>query len=304
VRGTFADRIDHRLAAIIGASLAIHLAIATWAWQTDLEHDVPLGVPAVAEQLRQETIDVTIPDAPTVPVTATMPGVAAPASPAQTPRSIVRPPQIAASMPHAPTNDDAARLANILASSDTDAHGPAGMHHRHPGADLEQQLADVRNHRVTIGGGSHTSRVDDRARLGTGTDELPVADPTLTRAPQQHESAAGTKRISLGPVESETRSTLTSDAVLQRIQALYLSGMQRCYARGLATDPSLSGKIAVSFTVDERGHVSDAEASGVDPQVSSCIAALMGSWRFVPPKDKAGDPTDASFRISLALRPS
>jgi hypothetical protein len=119
-----------------------------------------------------------------------------------------------------------------------------------------------------------------------------------------HDDAAGTKRISLGPVESETRTTLMSDAVLQRIQALYLSGMQRCYARGLATDPSLSGKIAVSFTVDERGHVTDAEASGVDPQVSACIASQMASWRFAAPKDKAGDPTEASFRISLALRPS
>src|SRR5262245_4566843 len=37
LRGTFADRIDKRLAIILGSSIVVHIAIATWAWVTDVE---------------------------------------------------------------------------------------------------------------------------------------------------------------------------------------------------------------------------------------------------------------------------
>src|SRR5688572_29524355 len=37
VRGTFADRIDRRLAVIVGASLLVHIGIGAWAWMTEVE---------------------------------------------------------------------------------------------------------------------------------------------------------------------------------------------------------------------------------------------------------------------------
>src|SRR5213075_434462 len=37
VRGTFADRVDRRLALIVGGSLVVHLVIGGWAWMTESE---------------------------------------------------------------------------------------------------------------------------------------------------------------------------------------------------------------------------------------------------------------------------
>lgn len=99
-------------------------------------------------------------------------------------------------------------------------------------------------------------------------------------------------------------TTLTVDAVLAKINGAYMSGLQRCYKNGLLGDSTLSGKVAMSFTVTETGRLEDATARGVSPEVDACISALMTGWRFPIPKDKGGDTTDASFKLGLALQPS
>jgi hypothetical protein len=297
VRGTLADRIDRRLAMIIGGSLIVHVAIALWAWQGDVEHEL-LGTPEPRSQYAVATMDVTLPD--TIDLTpAPQPGAAIPAAPAH---PIVRPIHVATPAPHAPTNDDAARLASILASSDDGAHGPAGMSRRQPGADLDKQLAEVRGRRITIGDGEHTSRADDRARIGTIPDSLPINDPTLTRLPDKDRAAEIHDRFTLDRPRTDEPTSLTPDNVMARIIGLYLKGLERCYSRSLATDPSLTGKIAIAFTIDERGHVTDASAAGMEGQITACVESQMATWRFAIPKDKHGDPTEAPFKVGLILR--
>jgi hypothetical protein len=83
-----------------------------------------------------------------------------------------------------------------------------------------------------------------------------------------------------------------------------MAGLQRCYRLGLSDDSRLSGTVKISFTVDDRGKVIDADASGVSKQVDGCVGSFMTTWRFAVPRDKDGDPTDASFTVSLALQPS
>jgi hypothetical protein len=298
VRGSFADRIDSRLAMIIGVSLVVHIVIAVWAWQGDVEH-VPLGMPEPVASFSIDTIDMTDPVlAPPAPT----PGIASPVSPVQTPPPIVHPTHVTATMTHRPTGDDAARLAAILASPDETAGGPADMSHRQPGADLDKQIAEVKGHPITIGDNGHTSRADDRARVGTGTDPLPIDDPTLTRAPDHGEHEDG-GRIVIKPEPTRGDDPLP-DNVLLKIQTLYVTGLQRCYRKALVVDAQLSGKITISFTIDERGHTIDAAAAGMSAQLTSCVESQMASWRFAIPRNKAGEPTEQSFHVSLVLRPS
>lgn len=209
------------------------------------------------------------------------------------------------------SGDDAQRLASLLTGDSASEHGrggmsprqPGGMSPGQPGADLGKQIDDARDHTIAIGDGTHTSRSDDRARIGTAPDAPLVTDPTLTRAPSRSEAPV-TGRIAIGTIEEDDRTSLTPEVVLDRINTLYMLGLQRCYRRGLELDATLSGRVAISFTVDERGHVIDAHASGGTPAVAGCIQKLMGGWRFPIPRDKDGDPTDASFAVSLALQPS
>lgn len=295
IRGTFSDRIDRRLAVIIGASLVAHVAIAAWAWSSDLETTV-LGQSSLSE-FHQDTIDVMLPDH----AEPTQPGIATPVQP---PHSIVpthTPSHAAASDPQQ-LAQDARRLAGIL-TGDEGTHGFGGMSHRQPGADLNHQIDDARNHTITIGDDGHTSRVDDRAHIGTDPDrQIPLDDPNFTRTdPTHHTEHPG--RIQLVPLPSDTSTTLTPSAVLDKIQNVYMTGLQRCYLRGLEEDATLEGKVAIDFTVESHGRVTDPEAAGLTAKVDACVTSLMANWHFPAPRDKAGEPTDASFKISLVLRP-
>lgn len=293
LRGTLADRVDQRLAVIIGGSLVVHIAIAVWAWSTDLDTQV-LGEPRATAAFHQETIDVTLPDF--APPTTT-PGIATPAAPAtQTPRPIVThvaPP---------PSRDDALRLASILTDETPSAHGTGEMTHRQPSADLAHQIADARDHRVAIGESDHTSRVDDRARIGTDPERaIAHDDPTFTTT--GHTETITARMIPIPPNANEV-VTLTPAAVLDKIDNVYMAGLQRCYRKGLVLDATLAGRVAIGFTVDRHGRVAAPTATGVTSQVDACVAEQMAAWHFPMPKDKDGDPTEVDFHVSLALQPS
>jgi hypothetical protein len=298
IRGTLADRIDRRVALFVGGSLIVHIGIAAWAWTGDVPTE-PLGLPRVATTYHEDIIDVTVPETPALP--PQQPGAAVPATPHQTPRPIVRSTNI--ETPPKPTSDDdAQRLASILTGDSAGEQGRGGMNAHQPGTDLGKQIDDARNHTITIGDGTHTSRNDDRARIGTTPETPLVNDPTLTRT--DHHEDTLKPRVTIGPVKPDDSTTLTPATVLDRINTLYMVGLQRCYKDGLRFDSTLSGRVAISFTVDERGQVIDPEASGVSSGVDTCVRTQMTHWRFPIPKDKDGDATDASFAVTLALQPS
>ena len=297
IRGTFADRIDRRLALFVGGSLAVHIAIAAWAWTTDIE-TTPLGYAHVATTYQDEIV-VTVPDEVPAPPTTNEPGVATPVAPRQTAKPIVRPTNIQ----RPASGDDAQRLATILTGDAPDENGTGSMGPRQPGADLHKQIDDARNRKVTIGDGTQTSRTDDRTNVDLDRDQI-VDNQNITRTDRPDERPA-TGRISIGPVKPDDSTTLTPAVVLDRINTVYMAGLQRCYrVHGLNFDSKLSGRVAISFTVDERGQIIDPDASGVSSGVDGCIQKQMGGWRFPIPKDKDGDPTEASFAVSLALQPS
>ena len=296
IRGTLADRIDRRLALIIGGSLAVHIAIAVFAWARDIE-ERPLGMPSMATYYEETIIDVTLPDL-AAPPKAQEPGVAAPpvAPSRQThDRARQRP------LPM-PTGADAQRLATLLTGDDASETGRGHMSPRQPGADLNKQIDEARTRVVTIGDGTHTSRTDDRAHMNDRNKSLVETPQSVER--QTRNDEAKPVRIKIGTVKPDTQTTLTPALVLEWINTRYMAGLQHCYRLGLNKEGTLAGRVAISFTVDERGRLIDADAAGVSSGVDTCIAKQMQNWRFPIPKDKDGDPTDASFAVSLMLQPS
>ncbi len=300
LRQTLAERIDRRVALFVGGSIAVHAAIAIAAWLGDPPAGL-LPTPATAMTYQQEVIDILVPDVPEAPPSTPEPGAAIPATPSQTPHRIVEPTRIQTKRPAQPI--DTQRLAAILTGSSGDEVGKSAMNPRQPGADLDKQLDDARDAHATIGDDSHTSRIDDSAHAIDRDTPLGPPAPTLDRTLGEHRDAP-MPRIVPSDVLSESWTTLTPASVLERIRHVYLSGLQRCYRLGLATDSTLAGRVKISLTVDERGHVEDADAEGVSSDVDRCIAKQMQSWRFPAPKAKDGGATDATFTVSLALQPS
>jgi len=292
---------DRRLALIIGASLFVHIGIAAWAWNADTDVTV-LGMRDIPSEFRQETIDVQLPDfvEPQTPTqTPTQTAVAPPVAP---PHRIVQPVRTLPSDPEQLARD-ASRMASIL-TGDDGAHGFGGMNHRQPGADLARQMDDAQNRVVTIGDNGHTSRNDGSARLGDG-HELHVDNPEAMIPAETIHERTGTARIVLQPLPGDgERTTLSPESVLDKIQTAYLPGLQRCYHLGQNEDATLEGKVRIELTVDEHGRVTDPVASGLTDKVDSCIQHFMSSWHFGIPRDKGGEPTDATFKIALVLKKS
>jgi len=292
IRGTFADRIDRRLTMIVGGSLLLHVAIAAWAWNEDAPTPM-LGPPQAAARFEQATIDVNdVLEAPRAAV----------ATPVAPPARIVQPTRVIVPRhPDEPVRlEDASRLASILASSDAGDHGVGEMARHRPGADLSAQLDEAQHHRVTIGDGTPTSRdahfgIDDRQH------ELPLHETGIETQTATHEQPRARAHIDLPKTDEPT--SLTPQAVLDRINALYMSGLQRCYVHALGGDSGLSGKVSITFTVDEAGRVTDPEATGIDAQLDACVRSQMSSWHFVAPRVH-NQPSEATFHVSLALRPS
>jgi hypothetical protein len=312
IRGSLGDRVDRRLAAIIGASVLLHLGIAGYAWMTDIETRSMLETP-VASIYHHDTMEIVLPDEPAPsdtdePAPATQePGVAAPVSPKQTPTPVVAPTRVKPSTGPAPAMsvEDAQRFASILTGTEIGRNGMGPMTDRNPGADLHQQIDDVGNRHVEVGTTTDRFRNQQDGRIGT--DKGPnITDPTqvATNDPKTEIGSKSRIQVKPLPVPGDGETTLTVKIVLDKINLVYMQGLQRCYKKGLAEDGSLAGKIAMAFTVTERGTLEDQAANGVSSKVDDCVSELMSSWRFPVPKDKDGDPTDKSFKMSLQLTPN
>ena len=291
VRDPLLSRVDRRLAAILGGSIALHIAIAAYAWCTDIDEPEPVAASAIPVEYQE--IDIMIPDfTPPKTVTGnTEPGAANPVAPNQTPHPIVRRPTVRPQIT-AGEQIDPSKLGGFFVDE-----GPA----RRPTLDLGEQIRETRDGHVEIG---NERDPEERPRIATQAQIPAIDDPSLTRTDRPQPEKLH-PRIIPGDVRPQTDTTLTAALVLEIIQTQYMRGLQRCYSRGLATEgASLSGKVALQFTVGRTGQVSDHEASGVSDSVEACIDSQMSTWRFPIPRDTKGNPKDAPFAVTLALQPS
>jgi hypothetical protein len=316
VRGTFADRFDPRLSVIMGASIVLHFAIVIIALFMDTETDNGIAERAYNLTFKQDTYTVDLTQ-PKPDPTAQAGSAAGPAAPEK------KPDKGADNKPKAPDKGDdggrnkadqvalqeqeAAKFADLLTGEGVNGTSEGDMSKRRPGAELGTQINEVREggQAVKVGGGAgRGSRGDGDARVGTGHG------PTIN-GPGGTESAGGGKqteqgpsgRISVSDKQSFDESTLTPDIVLSKIQSAYMAGLKRCYKEYLKKDASARGKVTLALTINETGRTVKGAAHGFASEVDECIGNLMTGWRFPIPKDKDGDPTEASFSITLQLVP-
>lgn len=318
VRGTFADRFDPRLSVILGSSIIFHFAIVIWALMTDIETGGTMAERAYNLTFKQDTyqVDVAPPPEPTkVADAGSAAGSAAPEKkpdPKPTPKPGGDPKPIPDSGRSeaekvAMQEEEAKKFADLLTGEGENGKSEGDMSNRRPGAELGAQINDVKEggKTVAIGGGSgRGSRGNGDPKLGTGGGpKIDGPGGTTSAGGGKGDEKAPSGRISVSDKQSFDESTLTPDAVLKKIQQAYMSALQRCYKTYLAKDASARGKVTLSFTVNESGRTTEANAKGFAGEVDSCIEGLMPSWKFPAPKDKDNEGTEASFAITLQLVP-
>nr|MCH9686743.1 AgmX/PglI C-terminal domain-containing protein [Deltaproteobacteria bacterium] len=93
--------------------------------------------------------------------------------------------------------------------------------------------------------------------------------------------------------------------VIKRIVRAHIGEVRRCYNAGLVNDPTLTGRVVVSFVIGRGGRVVssavDSDASTLsDRTVSNCIAKVVKGWKF--PRTE-GD-ANALVHYPFVLQPS
>jgi outer membrane protein OmpA-like peptidoglycan-associated protein len=179
-------------------------------------------------------------------------------------------------------HSDAEDLAKVF-SSGGDPRG------RRLGANLEQQIADVRVRQHLAVGGSSRPHTPATAPPATSLRSLEITAPsrrTSGEPPTRSRYTAAAPTLVPAP-----------SAFASKITTVYMTGLAHCYRKSLAQDPSISGRIQISFAIDASGALVAPEASGVDPDLDTCVRAQMTRWRFAP----TADP-EARFSVSLVLQ--
>ncbi len=91
-------------------------------------------------------------------------------------------------------------------------------------------------------------------------------------------------------------------ALVQRQIKLRLKSITRCYESELRKDPSLSGKVTVTFTIQERGNVTDASATENttgSAAVADCVTRTIRRFRFNPGPEGGS----VTFRYPFVFQP-
>ncbi|MCY0987744.1 AgmX/PglI C-terminal domain-containing protein [Nannocystis sp. ILAH1] len=86
----------------------------------------------------------------------------------------------------------------------------------------------------------------------------------------------------------EPRGSLDKDDIRKVVRA-GIADVRACYNAGLASDPKLTGRVAIHFAIAGDGKVAQvAVQESTLPawarSVADCIAAVAGRWQFPPPE--------------------
>ncbi len=91
-------------------------------------------------------------------------------------------------------------------------------------------------------------------------------------------------------------------ALVQRQIKQRLKSITRCYESELRKNPSLAGKVTITFTIQERGNVTDAKASENttgSPGVADCVTRTISRFRFNPGPEGGS----VTFRYPFVFQP-
>lgn len=120
-------------------------------------------------------------------------------------------------------------------------------------------------------------------------EPLPAVTP-----PQEAQEPEEQAPVAVAPAKKKAGSQEATGkleaAAIKAVMNKNASGFKYCYERSLAKNPSLQGKVTISFTIGTKGTVTRAEVKGTsldDAEVEKCILNRMKKLRFPKPKGGA-----------------
>ncbi len=326
VRGSFADRIDPHLAVVLAISLAVHAGIAIAASnidkkkdRTDKIYEAVFKPKKVSARFKRVKIKAKADDKGKADAkkdgdkkkTAKKPSKKPSKKPGKKPAKSGGD-KNKTKTPERVSDEQIERTVQITVGAGGGLLGPEGDNTRSAARDLDKTIAAVKTSgdrvgKVGAGKGDRVARGGDARRVGAGERAKgPNVGKGVEDTGKKAKPRVPKSRIRLGGrAKGSDAKNLSPQIVTRTIQRRFMNGLRSCHKLVLKTDPNAGGKVTLKFTVGESGRVVSASVNGFNGTVDNCIQKRMLRWRFSPkPKDSDGDPTDATFRISLQLQAS
>ncbi len=89
-------------------------------------------------------------------------------------------------------------------------------------------------------------------------------------------------------------------AIIRRYIKRNIAKLTYCYEKELLAKPTLEGTVQTQFFIDPRGQVAAASATGVDPDVAACVAAVLKGIEFPKPSGGGGVQVNYPFTFRPA----
>ena len=133
--------------------------------------------------------------------------------------------------------------------------------------------------------------VQTRAGLlcGLGSTPTPawadLAPPPVARDPLSGSSSLPAAPANRSPAPEITSGSIDKE-VIRRVIRLHINEIRFCYEKGLAQNPSIEGRVSVSFRIGASGAVESSvvrESTLKSPDVEACIAGRVLRWQFPKP---------------------
>ncbi|MEO7732097.1 MAG: AgmX/PglI C-terminal domain-containing protein, partial [Kofleriaceae bacterium] len=86
-----------------------------------------------------------------------------------------------------------------------------------------------------------------------------------------------------------------SKSIIRRYIMRYREQLGYCYEKQLLVHPAMAGQVTAAFFIGPAGVVQSSAANGMDSEVASCIATVIGTIAFPPPRDGSGVQVNYPF---------
>jgi len=113
--------------------------------------------------------------------------------------------------------------------------------------------------------------------------------------PVAEELARRGRRIPVTQLGQPNTQGDLSKAEIRRTVKANLKKIAACYEKALAINPALEGTLQTQFFITPSGSVNNASASGIDVEVSTCVAAVLKTLEFPAPKGGGGVQVNYPF---------
>lgn len=144
---------------------------------------------------------------------------------------------------------------------------------------------DRRDVDVLVGPDTDVQRLVDVLAALDGAGARLVA---LGHVPPAAELATRGKRIPRAVIGQPQSAGDLDKPVIRATVARALPKIKACYEQALAANPALAGTVHTQFFIAPNGGVITSSASGVDPAVATCVAAIIKAVEFPKPAGGGG----------------